>query len=989
MTPGRRLLAIRPGEGRLVALLAGLFAAVEIGRGLGEIAAETLFISRFGAEFLPYLYVALGLVSLVVALAYGTALGRFRRGPFLVGLLVAFAVLLVVVRLAVASSATIVLPAAWLTVYVFGAILMTLVWTVAATTLDARQAKRLFPICTSAAIAGGFGGTLVAGPVARLLGLENLLLLFAAFLAVAAVITHRISRRATPRAVARRAPASLRTELGAGFAYVRRSPLMRLVAVAYVLLAVLLFSVTFPFFRILGRAFPDEADLATALGLLSAAVTGASFVVSIAVANRVYARFGVATAALLLPIVYMAGFALWLVQFGLVTAVVVRVSQQVTQRGLSNAAWSALYAVVPSERRPQVLAFIDGVPGQIGTSLSGILLIVVGVAFGSSSTIVPAPVFVMGLLAAAACTWVVLRIRRRYGEALVGALRAGLAEQVLEGGPGLVSLGREPDVMQQLRAALDEENAGARRLAIEVLGRIGEPGARELVLRGLTDPAPEVRMAALTALDRAPDADAVPLELMLTDPDPRVRAAAVRASVTLEPSLLVPRLDALAADPHPDVRAQTAQALARLGRAAEAMAMLDRLLAGDESERVAGLGVATAVGAGFGRIGAALDDDAVTIRRAAATALASGPESRPELVEVLESGAERAQDAALAALAGHAARTDAAAAAEDDRVRDWALRQVERALVLRRATVALGPAAEGDGRSAATGTFLRAAIANRERRLEARLLAALAALGAADASGPIQRSLVSPDPDIRAQAIEAVEALGDRRLGRAVGRLLDADAEPAGTGSRDALRMLVDDPDAWIRALALRTLAEQLADDARVIVELAAADHDPIVRAAVPATALPGGSAMPETDRTLGEVERMLFLRRVPLFGKLAPEDLQRIAAAASERLYPAGDALVVEGDVGDELVVIVEGVVRVVRADGDKQRLVRTYAAGDHVGELAVLREAPRTATVIAGDDGVRGLVIGGEGLRAILRERPEAAMAMLATLAERISRT
>ena len=52
------------------------------------------------------------------------------------------------------------------------------------------------------------------------------------------------------------------------------------------------------------------------------------------------------------------------------------------------------------------------------------------------------------------------------------------------------------------------------------------------------------------------------------------------------------------------------------------------------------------------------------------------------------------------------------------------------------------------------------------------------------------------------------------------------------------------------------------------------------------------------------------------------------------------------------------------------------------------MLREAPRAATVIAEGDGVRGLVIGGAGLKAILRERPDAAMAMLATLAERISR-
>ena len=144
---------------------------------------------------------------------------------------------------------------------------------------------------------------------------------------------------------------------------------------------------------------------------------------------------------------------------------------------------------------------------------------------------------------------------------------------------------------------------------------------------------------------------------------------------------------------------------------------------------------------------------------------------------------------------------------------------------------------------------------------------------------------------------------------------------------------------------------------------------------------------MPDTERTLGEIDRMMFLRRVPLFGGLAPEDLQRVAAIAVEHLYAADEPLVREGDPGEDVIVIVEGSVRVVRGAGGDERVVRSYAAGDHVGELAFLRQQPRAATVRADADGVRGLVISGEGLRALLTERPEAAMAMLATLAERIS--
>jgi hypothetical protein len=198
---------------------------------------------------------------------------------------------------------------------------------------------------------------------------------------------------------------------------------------------------------------------------------------------------------------------------------------------------------------------------------------------------------------------------------------------------------------------------------------------------------------------------------------------------------------------------------------------------------------------------------------------------------------------------------------------------------------------------------------------------------------------------------------------------------------------MLADPDVWVRALTLRTLGERNPADRPMIVERLATETDPVVRMVVGEEDQIGGDAMPDTERTLAEIERMLFLRRVPLFSQLAPEDLQRIAAAARERLYAPSEAIMREGDLGDELVVIVDGDVSVVTGDGDDRRLIRTFQAGDHIGELAVLRDRPRVATVIAGEQGVRGLVIGGEGLMAILRERPEAAMAMLATLADRIS--
>jgi HEAT repeat protein len=987
-----RLLAIRPGEGRLIALVAALFATIEGARGFGEIGADTLFLRRIGADFLPQMYIGLGIISLFVAVAYGAAIGRLDRGRLFVGLLIGMAAILVVLRLAVATGEALAVPALWLSIYIESAVLGTLMWTIAGGVFDARQAKRLFPLCTGAAIAGGFAGTLAAGPVARFTGVETLVLLDAGLLVATAGLATRIRGALARKARPRGSRASFLTELRAGFDYVRGSPLMRLVAVAYVLFAVLLFSVAFPFFRAVTAAFPTDADLATALGLFSATVTGASFLIYLAVANRFYARFGIAAGALALPVVYLVGFAVWLVQFSLATAIGFRLIQQVTQRGLSNAAWSALYNVVPAERRAQVLAFNDGVPGQLGIALSGVLLLAAGSILG------PSQVFWMGAVAAAACALVALRIRRRYAESLVRTLRSGLAEQVLEGGPGLEAFARDAHVVDELRLGLSDPSPNVRRLAAEILGRVGARRASRDVAALLHDPEPAVRSAAVAAVASLDDEFLTEdRERLAGDPSPVVRAelavAMRRAGESEAPrDMLVSLIQA----PSAESRVAGLRALARLGdhAASERMAVAVNSALADSRPRVRAAAIEAVAAGCDGRADplavplGALRDESRLVRIAAARALRGRADGiAGSLLELLTTGPDVSQEAVLIALDGCG-----------DTVRgpllDWSLGQVERANVLRSRAMALAGAAAEQARAAADGAsadFLRFILDRRASQVEDRLLGAVAVLGAPEAGGLIRRCLRSDDAETRAQAIEALDTLGDRRLGRALVGLIESDGHERPLATHDVLRALGNDPDPWVRALAMRTLSDDLGNEWRSIIARAARDPDPIVRSVVEQPDDPdhqtGGSAMPQTGQTLGEIERMLFLRRVPLFSQLAPEDLQRIATSAVERVYPPEETIFREGDLGDELVVIVEGSVRILRGEGDDVRLVRTYAEGDHIGELAVLRERPRAATVVADKAGVRGLVIGGRALMAILEERPEAAMAMLATLAERMS--
>src|SRR5512139_2578242 len=95
------LLNIRTDEGRLVFLIAALFASIQAGQGMGDNAASALFLLRYGVDFLPYMYIFLGALTFVSTLAYSAALGRFAKGTFFSWMIAGFISLLLLERAAI------------------------------------------------------------------------------------------------------------------------------------------------------------------------------------------------------------------------------------------------------------------------------------------------------------------------------------------------------------------------------------------------------------------------------------------------------------------------------------------------------------------------------------------------------------------------------------------------------------------------------------------------------------------------------------------------------------------------------------------------------------------------------------------------------------------------------------------------------------------------------------------------------------------------
>jgi hypothetical protein len=96
---------------------------------------------------------------------------------------------------------------------------------------------------------------------------------------------------------------------------------------------------------------------------------------------------------------------------------------------------------------------------------------------------------------------------------------------------------------------------------------------------------------------------------------------------------------------------------------------------------------------------------------------------------------------------------------------------------------------------------------------------------------------------------------------------------------------------------------------------------------------------------------RIAVLERLQIFATASRPVLERLAAAATEVAFPAGTAIVREGDPADALYVLVNGEVEVTAKGegGGPERAIRTMSAPTYFGEIGVLGHIPRTATVTA----------------------------------------
>src|SRR6266498_1589098 len=1008
------LLKIHTQELRMVTLVAALFLCIQAGQGIGENAAFGLFLSRQSVDRLPYMYIGLGGLVSLASLVYATSLSRFRHASVVTVLLVASAVLFVSQWLAIEILGLSIYPVLWLTTYGMSVILGTLLWTIAGSVCDARQAKRLFSLFTSMGILGSVLGNLLTGVFAEIAGTANLILFYAALLLAGFFLTREITRSYfKPETHA--TESSLIRDMRAGFDFVRQSQLFRLIAISAILYSVLFFTVDFPFSQILSTRFSENAaSLAGFKGLFTSIATAVTFLVSLFLANRLYTKLGIIGSILIMPITYVVAFIVFFASFTFTGAVIVRFSQLVMLGGLMGTAWNALFNVVPPERRGQVLAFNNGVPAQLGVLLSGVMIIL------SRKILSTQDVLLLGAVLACVTVYLTFKMKSAYGEALLSALRSGRVEVFSDQEEAFSGYQNDPGALEVVHQALHDPNPDIRRLAVEMTAKMQNQALLPHLVERLFDEDGEVRATATHAVAEMGGASALSdVILGLDDPEDHVReetlASLPKLGVAGSPEL-IRTLERLLRDNNPAIQAHAAIVLMYLFQSESAEQIFAKLLKDKDAQtrRIAlqsfghiAEGIKERINIKVELIADAFEDESPAVRREAARIahhIQANSISQPltNLLRDKDAGVRRIASASLKQLWPQSRAVLTEMLSERDGVALYAVldsipsAQPDILLPLRKYIQSevsnihyLQSFLDSLPRQGHAVSLLIDTLINRKAKNEERLIKAVGLFGNPRALDLIRKTLNAGDASTRAAALEALETLGDHKITLEVLPILDRGGVFERDDNRleliDALEMLLDREDHWIRALATRSLVELgVADQVGQLNKLMN-DKDPLVQqAARDAMSQMDGTSM-KTLKTLSTMDRILLLRQIPIFSKLTPEDLEKIAEIAHEELYSSGGIICREGEVGSSLYLIVNGEVEVVKSSGKEEKILAVRKTGEFVGEMAILDSASRSATLRALNE-VRVLSIDGGAFNMILLDRPEVAVSVLRNMSSRI---
>lgn len=969
-------------------LLFGYLFCIVSASTIGRTAADTLFLSRFDAGKLSLMYLPQAAALLIAGFIFQKVCTRLRTDQLVLAVITLVSVLTLGSRILVGFGFQWVFPVIYIGYDVFNFLMIVCFWQFATAVMDQRKAKRMIGLVGSGGIVGGivsgFGLKLLVQP----LGTVNLIFIYAGlqFLCLILVRFHlqrtkdRQQLFSISKAPVKKQQKTSRQGSEDKEGLFKNVPHLKYVALMAGTLVISLTFIDYQFKVILRGTLQNDA-LAGFMGSFYGFSGLLALFVQFFISGRLITRFGVMTAILVFPIALFAGSFSVLLMPVLAMAVMVKGSDKVLGDTIYSSVSQLIMFPISPEWRGRAKGFLDGVVRNGAKGVAAISLIVLSKWF----TVHQFSYFILTLIAV--CIFAAIRIKAAYLKMLLATLQTREID-LLDTELDLM----DPASIQVLIHALRSPEKQQAIYALRMLRSLEQFDLNPYVAELLRHPMEEVRTETLKYIQQTvPPEVEHELEPLLQSPNVKVKSNAIMALAAYGKDDQLEQITGFLEASEVKIKAAAIAGLIKyygIEGMFQAVGTLKSLIeSGKEEER-------TAMASLFGKIGIAsfykpliqlLQDKSTHVQKYAlkSAAVLRVPELVIHLIPLLKQGETRQK--AIEALSAY-----------DEAI---ILPLLEPFLTAKEAILHLPKVFERVGSQQAFDRMLQAYLLAsndlREKILES-LVRMHAGLGRADTK--LIESYVLQEASIYwkfvehgngfgeeeefAEVFEAVKQIKLHVLVR-IFQLLSLIYDPKTVHAIEANWM---GGDARQQANAaevvdqlmqgvLRTEMTKImlsTEVRRVHTDLSGLDkslswlysqkevwlNQVIQLAAYQSLNKPQwqgilglfevAATKADQDERVHQLDRVKLLKSVTLFRGLSGKDLSKIAQHLVEVSIQKGEAVIRETDEGNSLYLIHKGNAAVYR----NKILVGTLAAGECFGEMGMLIQSKRTATIIAEEE-------------------------------------
>ena len=376
------LILVRENEYKHVLYFFLIFLIAGCGNAFGRSSTDALFFKRFGIEYLPIMYIVLGVSLSLISIFYAAFADRIKPERFFVTLyILMIGILITNWSVMTFGSTNYIYPIYFVVYEAASEVFLIHAAFYLSQNFDSMQAKRVFPVIMSGTLIGSIIGGTIVSLVSSKIGVHNIIILWCVLLGISISLiaywhkNNGISPYYRAQYKSSKKFSQAINQLTFGVKLLQSSNLLKFSSIALFFMVITFYVLCYSVNRVYTTTFTTEEELTSFFGKLTAITSFLALTMQIFLTNKVINRFGAKNVNLFFPITSLVSYIGLLTSFSLTSALAGSINKDAIMPAFRNPVRAIFFNAIPENIRGRALAIQIVIVIPLALAVCGSLLL--------------------------------------------------------------------------------------------------------------------------------------------------------------------------------------------------------------------------------------------------------------------------------------------------------------------------------------------------------------------------------------------------------------------------------------------------------------------------------------------------------------------------------------------------------------------------------------------------------------------------------------